>query len=112
MSTPFEQLRRDIETLQNEIQEQTQTWQDLQHISDLLEDLSHQKNQVAVELTLQILEVKLKTKTLKKLQTLEDQTRQAFRHFLDQWAEQLAQDLDSDSDSDTDPKDSDTDPKE
>ena len=103
MSTPLERLRRDIETQQNEIQELQQAWQDLQHFSDLLEDLSHQKNQTAVDLTFQILQVKLKTKTLKKLQTLEEQTRQEFRHFLDQWVEQWAQDLE-DSDSDTDPK--------
>ena len=102
MSTPLERLRRDIQTQQDQTQELQQAWQDLLHFSDLLEDLTHQKNQTTVDLTFQILQVKLKTKTLKKLQTLEDQTRQEFRRLLDQWVEQWGQDLDSDLD--TDPK--------
>ena len=100
MSTPLEQLRRGIEAQQDEIQKVEQTLQDLQHFSDLLEDLAHQKNKTTVDLTFQILQVKLKTKTLKKLQTLEEQTRQEFRQLLDRWMEQWAQDLDSDSDTD------------
>ena len=108
MNTLLEELNKSILAKRDDIQDaehdralQDQNLRDLQHFGQLLEKLSHQRNKISLELTFQMLQVKLKTKTLKQLQTLEDRTRQEFRHFLDQWVEQWAQDLDSDSDSDT-----------
>ena len=57
MSTPLEQLRRDLQAKQEQIQE--------------VEELKSQKDETFLELTIQNLQVKEKAKALKKLQAFE-----------------------------------------
>ena len=98
--TRLDQLRRDLQAKQKEIQEVEQALQDIQHFGNVLEKIKSQKEKTTLELTYLILQVKEKTKALKKIQAFEDEARHEFPNLLDQWAEQRGQHSDLDSDTD------------